>query len=453
LFSLQQIVLLLKRKDHIAPLVTFRILYATVMLIGSLRFIYKGWVHSFYGIPNYFFPYYGFEWVKPLSEQGMYIVFILIAFSFFMIGIGAFYRFFSILAFLLFTYSEVIDKTNYLNHYYFISIISFVMIFLPANRYFSIDVWIWPKIKCTSIPRYFIQIIQLQLVIVYICAGVAKINYDWLIDAMPLRIWLPRLNDFPIIGSLLNESWVAYLFSWFGALYDLFIPFILMNKRFRLLGYFFVVIFHIATWLFFQIGMFPYIMIVTSLIFFSSDFHLGIIRKIQALFGHTNIDEEHKYFEFRNHYLKNIFTIIICVYFTIQVVLPFRFALYPGNLFWTEEGFRFSWRVMLIEKKGLCFFYIKDKEMKRPIEVIVSEYLTPLQESMMNTQPDMILQFAHHLAKEFKEKGMKDPQVRVLSYVSLNGKPSQLFINPEIDLAKETDSFEPKNWILPYINN
>lgn len=453
MFPTQQILVLLKRKDHIAPLVTFRILYGTVMLASTLRFMYKGWVHSFFGIPTYFFPYYGFEWIKPLSEQGMYIVFTLIAFSFFMVAIGAFYRIFSVLAFLLFTYSEVIDKTNYLNHYYFISIISFLMIFLPANRYFSIDVWIWPRIKCTLIPRYFIQIIQLQLAIVYICAGIAKINYEWLIDAMPLRIWLPRLTDFPFIGSFLNEGWVAYVFSWFGACYDLFIPFILMSKRFRLLGFFFVVIFHVATRLFFQIGMFPYIMIVSSLIFFSSDFHLAIIRKIQTLFGRRNINEEHKNFEFNNIHLKNVFILIMSIYFIIQIVLPFRFAFYPGNLFWTEEGFRFSWRVMLIEKKGLCFFYIKDKEMKRPVEIIVSEYLTPLQESMMNTQPDMILQFAHHLAKEFREKGMKDPQVRVLSYASLNGNPSQLFINPETDLAKENDSFKSKNWILPYINH
>jgi hypothetical protein len=52
---------------------------------------------------------------------------------------------------------------------------------------------------------------------VYFFAGVAKLNYDWLFRAMPLRIWLPPHIGLTLIGPLMDETWVAYAFSWFGA--------------------------------------------------------------------------------------------------------------------------------------------------------------------------------------------------------------------------------------------
>src|SRR5690606_17032988 len=111
-------------------------------------------------------------------------------------------------------------------------------------------------------------------------AGMAKINADWLLDAQPLRTWLPARNDMPIIGSLFNYVWVAYAFSWLGCLYDLTIGFLLLNRRTRTLAYVAVIVFHLLTSMLFPIGMFPYIMMATALIFFSADFHKKIIAKI-----------------------------------------------------------------------------------------------------------------------------------------------------------------------------
>ena len=141
---------------------------------------------------------------------------------------------------------------------------------------------------------------------------------------------------------------------------------------------------------------------------------------------------------------------IIILHFAIQIVLPFRYLFYPGELFWTEEGFRFSWRVMLIEKAGTAFFYVKDAATGREAEISNAQYLTPNQEKMMSTQPDMMLQFAHFIANEFKTKGVENPEVRVESYVTLNGSGSRPFTNPNIDLSKLQDGFSAKNWILPF---
>ncbi|WP_449437746.1 hypothetical protein [Pedobacter steynii] len=136
------------------------------------------------------------------------------------------------------------------------------------------------------------------------------------------------------------------------------------------------------------------------------------------------------------------------LFFLLQLLFPFRYMLYPGELFWTEQGYRFSWRVMLMEKAGYAQFTIKDATGKFAV-ANNNEFLTVLQEKMMSTQPDMILQYAHILRDYYAKKGFKSPQVYVDSYVALNGRSGKVFINPHVDLAKENDSFSPKKWILP----
>jgi hypothetical protein len=272
---------------------------------------------------------------------------------------------------------------------------------------------------------------------------------------MPLKIWLPADEHYPIIGSLLKERWIAYFFSWFGAIYDLSIGFFLLNKRTRCWAYFFVVAFHLMTGWLFKIGMFPYIMIFLTIIFFSEKFHLNLIYRIRGIISPSNKStpsEPTKRWELTK--LKEWFIGgIISVYFIFQLLIPFRYLLYPGNLFWTEEGYRFSWRVMLMEKSGIAFFYVRNPETGQESEVINSNYLTHLQEKMMSTQPDMILQYAHFLDNEYKKHGIKDPIVTVKCYVTLNGSGSRLFIDPSVDLSKEMESFSAKKWIKPFRNN
>lgn len=152
-------------------------------------------------------------------------------------------------------------------------------------------------------------------------------------------------------------------------------------------------------------------------------------------------------------YTKYLLYTVLILHFTIQLLLPFRYLLYPGKLYWTEEGYRFSWRVMLMEKGGTAFFHVKDPETGNQAEIINSQYLTNFQENMMATQPDMILQYAHFLAKEYQKKGIKHPIITVESYVTLNGSGSRLYIDSTVNLANEQETFGHKKWILPFKKN
>ena len=414
----------------IIPLVRFRIAFGLLMFASLIRFWSRGWIDTVYVKPTFHFSYSGFEWVKSLGDPGMYILFLAVIIASLLICLGLFYRIAAIVFFLGFTYIELIDVTTYLNHYYFISLISFLMIWLPSNRKYSLDVYLKRVQPSETVPSWTVGIIRFQLAVVYIFAGLAKLNYDWLIEAQPMKTWLPAKSHLPIIGSLLYKEWVAYLFSWFGAAYDLFIVFFLMNKKTRPVAYLFVVIFHLATALFFPgIGMFPYVMIASTLIFFPGKI------KSEAVPAPTIKQPR-------------LIPYALIFYAVIQILVPIRFLLYPGHLFWNEEGFRFSWRVMLMEKAGAAYFTIKEPSGRR-FEVNNSEFLTPLQEKMMSTQPDMIVKYATYLAEIFRKRGIKNPEVTAEVYVTLNGARSQLFVDSTVNLAAQRTGWQHYNWVLP----
>lgn len=420
-----------------------------MIFLSVIRFWVNNWIEELYIKPLFFFSYYGFEWIKPLGPY-TYILFLICGISALMFAIGWKYRLSAVLLFLSFTYIELMDKTTYLNHYYFVSIVGLVMIFLPAHVYFSVDSWISPSLRADKIPAWTRNILILLIGIVYFYAGLAKLNSDWLVHAMPLRIWLPAKNDLPFIGPLFNLAWVPFLFSWFGAVYDLSIPFLLSWCKTRLIAYITVIVFHGLTAALFQIGLFPYVMIVATLIFMPVEFHQRILSKAASLLRiGKGIMQPQRSFSYAPG-IQNVLTGMIGILILIQLALPFRHLLYPGELFWTEEGYRFSWRVMLMEKTGYATFYVVDGQSGKKAIVDNSAFLTPLQEKMMSTQTDMILQYAHFLKAHYWQQGYTDTKVYAEVYVTLNGRQNAPFTDSTVDLAKEKDSFKHKSWILPF---
>jgi len=438
-----------------------------MMLISTLRFWANGWIEQLYLQPKFHFSYYGFQWVKPLGDW-TYLLFIICGVSAIMVSLGWKYRIVIVLFFLSFTYIELMDKTTYLNHYYFISSLSFLLCFLPAGQYFSLDNLTKKRADSGLVPKWTLWSIMLMVAIVYFYAGLAKLHADWLLEAIPLKIWLPGRYDLPIIGSLLEQEWVAYLFSWGGAIYDLCIPFALLYKPTRKVAFFFVVIFHILTRVLFPIGMFPFIMIISALIFFDASFHeraLSYIRSIlsrlwpniksvQVINQADNQEElapaEQSNTPSRRKSNSRLPLVIVSCFFIVQLLLPFRHVLYPGKLFWTEEGFRFSWRVMLMEKAGSAQFKVVDGVTGNSFMVNNGDFISSFQEKQMSTQPDFIVEYAHYLRDHFESQGHQQVAIYVDSYVALNGQRSKPYIDPKVDLTKVEDSFAHKDWILPF---
>lgn len=420
----------LTRGVPVTPLVAFRIIFGALAVFSALRFCYYGWVDSLYIQPKFHFHYLWFEWVQPLPGNWMYLPFVLMTVGGLGILLGAFYRISAVVYFLSFTYVELLDKANYLNHYYFVSIVAFLLIWLPAHADVSVDARMFSNIRRSKVPYWSIWILRFQLTLVYVFAGLAKINSDWLLEAMPLRIWLQGFRDLPLVGDAFASVWLAYVFSWFGCLYDLFIPVFLMLPRTRKWAYLLVIAFHVLTWLLFPIGIFPWVMIGITLIFFPAEWHEKWLRFFRIRRQTTSKN-------YRKPSMLRLKTVVISIFVVVQLLLPLRYLCYPGSLFWYEEGYRFSWRVMLMEKKGYATFYVVDPKRKGSIIVNNSDYLTDTQIDQMSRQPDMILEFAHFIGNKYRDTvlhfgsetvHLQRPGVEAEVFVTLNGSPHSAFV-------------------------
>ena len=173
-----------------------------------------------------------------------------------------------------------------------------------------------------------------------------------------------------------------------------------------------------------------------------------IIAFISQIFNIKAKEQNFNRFTVSKGIKRKLLSFFLLTYVLIQLILPIRYLFYPGDLFWTEQGYRFSWRVMLMEKAGTAFFYVTDPETGNRGEVNNCDFLTPNQEKMMATQPDLILQYAHIIKDEVESRGIKNPVINAEIYVTLNGSRSKLFIDPEVDLTTLKDDFKPKDWIF-----
>jgi vitamin K-dependent gamma-carboxylase len=104
---------------------------------------------------------------------------------------------------------------------------------------------------------------------------------------------------------------------------------------------------------------------------------------------------------------------------------------------------------MVREKHGAVTYHVRFRDTGKELQVSPGQYLNRRQEWEMAGQPDLILQLAHHIARDFERQGYGPVEVRAEALVSLNGRPAQLMIDPRRDLVTVADDLTPADWILP----
>ena len=428
------------RPIDISSIVFIRILFGLLLFLQVGSYLFTGYIDQIWLEPDYHFKYWGFHWIKVLPANYMYALVAGVSAAALFIALGFLYRISTVIFFLGFSYLFLLDQALYLNHYYLVIIISFLFIFIPSNRHFSIDSLIWPKIKSRWISSWCLWILIFQISVVYIFGGIAKINMDWL-QGWPLWIWLNESN----IGSY-NKEFLVYTLSYGGLLFDLLIVPLMLYRRTRVFGFILAVIFHITNKLLFNIGIFPYFSIVMTTIYFSPDWPRKLIRR---QLPRTSLPE----FNILNfNSLKNsqkILILFLAIFVVIQLILPLRHFLYPGNVSWTEEGHNFAWHMKLRDKSGKITFEVRDPKTGNTWDLDPEIYLTKRQKHKMAARPYLALQFSHYLEEQFKQMGYENVEVTTKARVSLNGRKKQLIIDPNVDLTMFEDSLMPAKWILP----
>lgn len=415
----------------------FRILFGALMFWQATYYLFNGRYIRYYLQPSFHFTYDFFQFVHPLPAPYLSWVFVFMAAAAIGIMLGLFYRW-SVLAFLLsYTYVFLLDKAYYNNHYYFIILLSFLMLWVDAQRWASLDQALRPKTPAA--PFWNLFILRAQVFLVYFFGGIAKLNGDWL-QGEPMRHWLRHGMHPAWADALLRLSWMPYFFSWGGVLFDLSIGFFLLWKRTRFYAFLVILFFNLTNSFLFNIGVFPFLMIASATLFDDPDWPRKFWGKATPPLPGLSTSRGRQ----------ATILALLGFYFSLQALIPLRHWLYPGKVSWTEEGHFFSWHMKLRDKKGDLEIQVMNPQTGETRSVRLEDELNKFQIGKLIQRPQFIYQYVQHLKEKAQREGIEHPDIRVLSRVSLNGRPPQLMIDPKVNLAEAPWSvFGHSDWIIP----
>lgn len=266
--------------------------------------------------------------------------------------------------FLIFTYVNLLEVAVYLNHYYLICLLLFILIWIPADR--ALNVFHIFRIfkggsvsDVGSISNWNLYILRFQIGAVYFFGGIGKLVPDWLFGAQPVRIWLLRNSDIPIFGSILSMPVTGYFFSYAGLAFDLCVPFLLLFRKTRMFGYSLVLIFHFLTWKLFPIGMFPWVMILNATLFFSPTWPVDLFQflKSRGMFPDRENVFHFLWTRFPIHFRKSVWFFIESFLFFWNPNPRFRKSSFFIKLMPSEKSWVFFYRIVCFSIFGFFTFF------------------------------------------------------------------------------------------------
>src|ERR1700719_543239 len=375
----------------IASIVFFRIAFGLLMAWHVWTFFTEHRLVGYFLEPRLLFKYYGFAWVQPWPGNGLYIHKIAMGVLALFIAAGFVYRVSVALFLLSYLYFFLLDEARYQNHEYLICLFSFLLIFIPAHRAFSVDAMIRRKSYARAAPAWALWLLRGQMSMVYFYGGIAKINPDWL-RGEPMRWVMAHHLDFPVIGRFFTEEWAVYTMSYGALLLDLFIVPLLLWRRTRIAAFCVAALFHLMNARLFSIDVFPWLAIAATTLFLSPDWP----RRLISIFHRRTslrVDDVGFASQRRN---QNVIFALVLTYLATQFLIPLHPFLLSGGNQWAFMQHRFCWRMMLQKQSVQGYFYVTDPHTDRTNRVAPQDFLTQLQMVRIYWQPDTILQCAHY---------------------------------------------------------
>lgn len=474
-----------------AGLVWFRVVFGLVVVWEMFRHLWRGRVTTYWVEPELLLPYWPFTFVRPLPEPWTtaHVLMVLLAGA--AVAAGWRYRVYTWVSFVGFTWLFLLDQSRYLNHNYLVVLLSFVLCCVPAHRLWSVDARTGVAERSETVPAWTLWWVRFLIGVPYFFGGLAKINHDWL-RGEPMRSWLARSTDYPIIGRWFDTEPAVLFFVAGGLLFDLLIVPILLVRRTRVLGIGLMLAFHLLNCRMFKIGIFPYLMIVATLVFLPPDwprrvwsdltspvlrrrlpllvggavgFAVGAtlpsqpdpVNAVIAAIGVAVFAWEVANYGWdldRPSAPEPASTPVPAVTFAglsafvaVQVALPLRHLLIPGDVHWTEEGHQWAWHMKLRDKDAVGVFVVDPPGPTAPFEVDPYDHLHPFQAKKVLQTPVLTVMFGQWLVEHLDVPGAA---VYVRSEVSLNGRARTPMIDPDQDLTTiRVPWVPPAPWILP----
>jgi hypothetical protein len=240
-------------------------------------------------------------------------------------------------------------------------------------------------------------------------------------------------------------EWLVQALTWGGLLFDLLIVPALLWKKTRSIACGLVITFHLTNALLFPIGIFPWLMLAATSLFFEPDWPRRVFSSSTTtatlLANTTSIG-----------FLtpqQRLTLALLTIYVVLQITIPFRHFLYPGHVDWTEEGHTFSWHMMLRGKASAVRFHVRDRQTGRTGVFPLKGVLRSHQVARMSRDPRLIRDFARFIASICEQRGIPDVEVRAFVLCSLNGRKPQLLIDPQVDLIRIPATSGLAKWVRP----
>jgi vitamin K-dependent gamma-carboxylase len=431
-------------------LVLFRILFGFLMFAEAVGALVTGWVKETFVEPSLTFHFIGFGFLQALvGGPQMYIVYGCLGVAALAVMLGWRYRWAAFTVAVLWSASYFNQKSHYNNHYYLMVLISWMMVFLPTHTAASLDVRQSRVEQRNYAPAWIVWILPALVAVVYFYAAIAKIYPDWL-QAIPVSIWFRAESfetpfwgpDFAVrLRDIFHHSITHYFFSYAGIFFDLLVIPAFLWKRTRTIALLASLGFHLMNSAIFQIGVFPYFALSFVIFFYPR----SAVRK--RFFPASAPVEEDKLPTLSQYRLLSKFALLFMIW---QFLLPLRHWLIPGDVLWTEEGHRLSWRMMLRTKSTYGGFTAENKLTGERVYINNQDFLSRQQERSFKSKPDMVWQFAQVIKRHYQEKeGWQQVAVYADINVSVNGSPYYPFTNPDFDLASVSwKYFGHQPWLL-----
>ena len=452
------------RQVDASSLAVFRIMFGALILFESINYSIFLCLDCAYRDTEFLFKFHHFEWVMLWPGYGLEINYAVMALAAIGVMLGLFYRLADVVLSITFAYIFLLDQALYLNHYYLAILFSVILIFVPAHRLWSVDAIRRPGIGSLSVPNWGRFWLGAQLEIVLVYAGIAKLNPDWL-NLEPMRLWMNELSqDAGPFYQWATQDWGIATASYSVIVLHLIGAPLLLYRPTRWAVFGMYALFHIVNSLVFNIGIFPWMTFAATLMLFDADWPRQFLPwlhydktpriaepqrdKPQDTTSHvagSSVSSLAK--DRRKYFVQFGLILLIGGWLAIQVLVPLRHWVAPGNVAWNEDGHRFSWRMKLRSKRGSARFIVIRQDGQR-WSIDPFDHLNARQARKMACIPDLIWQFAQFLEAKYDDNGASDVQVYAEALCSLNTREPAALINRLIDLTAIPRTEPVKNWVL-----
>lgn len=468
----------------IAPLVFFRIVAGTLIALETIGQVVTDYRDVYVGA-ELNFHYLLTPWLQPWSPPGVFVHFgFNIAAA---IAVAAGYRTRLTAAALgVGTLSLLLmEPSVYINHTYLYALTALLLCLTPCGEAISLDVAAGRSSPRGSAPAWCLYALRLQLGIVYVYSGIAKFDPDWL-AALPLEIWLRSASGYPVIGPVFALSLLPHVLAWGGLFFDLLVVPGMLWRRTRAGVFAVAVAFHLTNVIVFGLGTFPWFALAMTSLFFEPETfrRIGFLARrlppdispsgslpsfatvVRDVDPHPTLAARERSSRDRlQESLRAVaqdgrrsaderpvalwLLVTLCIWFGIQLFLPLQPLLYAGRASWTEEGHTFAWRMMLRTKTGSVSFEVRDPATGETWTENAIGHTTRRQYLALIKRPELIRQYAHHLAETYAGRGRAGVEVRARAICSLNGRAPRLLVDPRVNLAAERGRLSAYPWIRP----